>query len=454
MNYSAKRQLILQGKMSKVIISLSIPLMLNNFIQTVYNLTDTFWISRLGSLEVAAMTFVWPVIFLTISLGMGMSVAGTALISQYTGSCQYKEGKKIAGQLFSFSIIVSCSIAILGFFTTSYIIKAMGGKGSLLVLSSQYLSFMFFDVPPLFIFFVFSAIKQAQGDTISPMVFNVSSVILNVILDPIFIFTFKLGIKGAAIATVLSKVLFMIYMIYMLFKKSEGIYLQKKYLALSKSILKQIIKIGLPSSIGQSASAFGFIVLNIFVVSYGDSTLAAFGIGNRINSLILMPAMGIGSALAAIIGQNLGANQISRAKEAFRTGNLLTFIFMLLGSPFLIYYSESIIKIFSKDIEVISQGTIYLRLISTSLPFMGIFQVLIGTFQGSGHTMYTMFMDMGRLWGFRIPMILLFKYLTNWGPNVVWYAMVISNGLICVVGMALYLKGNWQQQVIQDEGLS
>ena len=161
------------------------------------------------------------------------------------------------------------------------------------------------------------------------MIINVSSAILNVILDPIFIFTFNLGMRGAAMATVISKVIFTLYMIYVLFSKSEDIYLKKNNLTLDKSILSQIIKIGLPSSIGQSASAFGFIILNIFVVSYGSATLAAFGIGNRINSLIMMPSMGIGSALATVIGQNLGANQVDRAKQGFKTACKITITFML-----------------------------------------------------------------------------------------------------------------------------
>ena len=451
MDYSSKRQLILQGKMSRVLIILAVPLMLNNLIQTLYSLTDTFWISKLGSIEVAAMTFVWPVNFLTISLGMGLSVAGTALIAQYAGCNQYKEAKMISGQLFSFSLILSFCIALLGYFATPTIIHAMGGRGDLATSSIAYLSIMFLDVPPLFLFFIFGSIKQAQGDTMSPMILNVASALLNVILDPIFIFTLGLGIRGAAMATVISKLIFTFYMTYILFKRSEGIYLQKRALSLNRTLLVQLIKIGLPSTIGHSASAFGFIILNIFVVSYGSSTLAAFGIGNRINSLILMPSMGIGSALATVIGQNLGANQIERAKEAFRTGTFLTMVFMVLCSPILIYYSREVIAIFSKDMEVITQGTTYLCLISATMPFMGLFNVLIGTFQGSGHTMYSMFMDMGRLWGLRIPLILLLKHLTDWGPNTIWYAMIVSNGLICIFGLSLYWKGDWHHRVIKEE---
>ncbi len=446
-----KRQMILNGKMSKVILTLALPIMFNNLFQSLYNLTDTYWISRLGSVEVAAMTFVWPVIFLMISVGMGISVAGTAIISQYIGSNRNKEARIVASQLFSFTVVISVFLTLLGFFAAPTILRLMRSTGELFEYSLDYLQIMYFDIPFLFIYFVFEAIKRSQGDTLTPMILSIFSVLLNMVLDPLFIFTFQWGIRGAAFATVLSKSVFSVYVIYTLFFGKSGIRLSRKYLRFKKDVLMQIIKVGLPATTGQSAAAFGFIILNVFVVAYGSSTLAAFGIGNRINSLAMMPVMGIGSALAAVIGQNLGAEQIQRAKTAFRTSLILSILFMSFGGLVLILYAQRIIALFTNDPEVLAQGTYYLQLICISIPFMAIFQVLVGTFQGSGHTIYAMFMDMGRLWGLRIPMILLFKHFTDWGSNAIWYAMILSNGIICVFGYLLYLKGDWQQQVFHKK---
>ncbi len=450
MSYSSKRELILEGKMKKVILTLALPIMFNNFIQTLYNLVDAFWVSKLGAIEFAATAFVWPVLFLIISLGVGMNVAGTALISQHIGANDKKNANVVAGQLFTISIIITLVFSAIGFFTTDKIVYLMGARGQLLNFSTQYLRIMFLDVPVLFVGFVFAAIRQGQGDTITPMIINVCSVVLNMILDPIFIFTLGMGIRGAAIATVLSKLIFAIYIIYFLLTKKEGVHIIPKYLRLKREILYKIIRVGLPASLGQAGAALGFIVLNSFVVSFGDYTLAAFGIGNRINSLVMMPAMGIGSALATVVGQNLGADKPDRAKQAFKTSVLMSITYMSIGGVILIFFAENVIGIFAKEREVIEQGTYYMRLIAASLPLMGIFQSLLGAFQGSGHTMYMMYLNMGRLWIIRIPMIILFKNYTLLGSKSVWFAMIISNFIICGVGLILYIKGNWQRKIVRN----
>jgi len=167
----------------------------------------------------------------------------------------------------------------------------------------------------------------------------------------------------------------------------------------------------------------------------------------------MMPAMGIGSALTSIVGQNLGADNIKRAKEAFKTSIVLSIGIMLLGGIILINIAEGTIRIFTDVSEVVSQSTYYLKLLAAALPLMGIFQVLIGLFQGSGHTVYSMIISMGRLWAIRIPMILIFKNFTDWGSQGVWYAMVSSNFIICCIGFGFYLMGNWQEKVIHDKVL-
>jgi len=455
MNFKEKQKLILEGNISKVILTLSAPIMFNNLVQTLYNLADTYWVSKLGTSQMASITLVFPVIFLTLSVGIGINVAGTALISQYVGSDQQRDATRVATQMFSFSVILSFILGILGYFSTPYIVRAMGGTGDVFTYSTQYLSIMFWEIPGMFLFLVYTSIKQGQGDTVTPMILNVMGVVLNIILDPIFIFTFGMGIRGAAIATVLSRMIFAIYAIYTLFAHKNGIYLDKRNLRLERKTLREIINIGLPASLGQSAAAFGFIILNGFVISYGAGTLAAFGIGNRINSLILMPVMGIGNSLSTIIGQNLGANKKDRAKLAFKAALKLSTIFMIAGGIILFTFSPNIVSIFVKDdLEVFRQGTEYLRLICAALPLMGIFQVFVGTFQGSGHTVYAMIMDMGRLWCLRIPMIMLFKKYTQWGSSGVWYAMVLSNALICFLGLAIYLSGKWEKQVIKKKALA
>ncbi len=455
MDYGEKRTMILRGPLVKTLVAMALPIMFNNFIQTLYSLVDTYWVgNRLGTAELAAIILVFPVLYFTLSLGMGVNVAGTALISQYIGSSNSVQAKKIAGQMLSFALLMAVSISLLGSVAAPFVLRGMGAKGDVFLYANQYLAIMIWELPALFAFFVFNAIRQGQGDTYTPMVLNVSGVVLNIALDPVCIILLGWGIRGVAIATVFSRSIFAIYAVYTLFTQANGIQLSFKDLRMERKTLSHLLRVGLPASLGQSFSAFGFIILNAFVINYGEDTLAAFGIGNRLSMMLIMPVMGIGTALATMVGQNLGADQLPRAKSSVKTAATLSVSTMALGGAFLYLVSPYVVGAFIKDdASVYQQSLEYTRLIAMTMPLMAVFQILIGTFQGSGHTMYAMLMDMGRLWILRIPMILLFGWLTELGSQGVWFAMIISNALICLFGWVMYLRGGWQKKVIfNDKG--
>lgn len=452
MNGQSKKELILKGDMYKVIITLAIPIMVNNLIQTLYNLADGVWVSKLGSTEFAATSFVWPVNFLFISLGIGISIAGTAILSQFIGAGEYKEANKYASQLIALSLCCSLIFAVVGYLITPFVVRAMGATGDLEIHSITYLRITFLDTPLVFLFFNFNSLMNSQGNTLTPTILSGISAILNVVLDPIFIFTFNMGVAGAAIATLLSKALLAGVIVYLMKNSSTMIKPSFKGFKFNKDIIRRILKVAIPSSVGQSGSALGFIVLNSFIASYGTATLAAFGMVNRITSLIMQPAMGVGAALTTIVGQNLGSNQLDRVKEGFIKALKFTIVFSVLGSIILIWQNEGIINFFMQskdDKEVISQGITFLNFISFSMPLMGIFSVLQGIFQGSGHTKYSMAMEIGRLWFVRLPMILAFKYFTNIGEEGIWFSMSFSNFIICIYGLWLYKKGHWKNKVIK-----
>src|SRR5690554_1376182 len=448
------RDRILHGNIRKVLLSLSLPIILGNAIQTIYEVVDMFWVSRLvnGDESVAAINFVWPLLFIAMAFGIGMNIAGTSIISQFVGLEKEKEAKAVAGQLISFSFLFSLALGLAGLLFGKVILAAVGAKGAMLEYGWEFLSVMFLGMPTMFVFFAFQSIKQGQGDTLTPMVLAGVSVLLNIGLDPLFMLTFNLGIGGAAWATVLSRALSALVGLYLLFGTNNGLRLGLTDLRFNAKILKKIIKVGMPAGFGQSVEGIGFMIMNIFVLSFGSQTIAAFGIGNRINSLILMPAMGIGAALAAVVGQNLGANQTKRAVEAVKQSILLSMTILAVGGVGMFIATPAIIGIFTDDPVVLEQGIYYLRLITVAIPLMGVFQSFVGCFQGSGHTVMAMVITSGRLWGLRIPLVLLLKNFTLLAEKSVWFAMVSSNLLICMIGLTLFLHGRWKQPVVdQDE---
>ena len=451
----SKKELILQGDIYKAIVILSFPIMINNLIQTLYNLADGIWVSRLGHVQFAATSFVWPVNFLFISIGFGLSIAATSILSQLIGADRIEDANEYASQIIGVSMVISIILAIVGYNLTPQIIKFMGASGDLKKYSTIYLRLTFIEIPFMFLFFNFNSIMNAEGNTVTPTKLSAISAIMNVVLDPLFIFGWKfipaMGIAGAAVATIISRAVLSIIGIFVIAKKDTVVKPSFKNFRFNRPMLNNILKVALPSSLGQSGSAMGFIILNKFIASYGDETIAAYGMVNRITSLIMQPAGGIGAALTSIVGQNIGAKQYQRVKDGFRKAIKFTVILGVLGGILLIVNDERVIGFFmgkSRNMEVFNQGIEYLKFSAAFTPLMGIFSVFQGVFQGSGHTKHSMIMEIGRLWFVRLPMILIFKHFSNLGPTGIWIAMSVSNLIVCLYGLYIYKKGDWMRNVV------
>ncbi len=455
-----KRILILEGSMRKAILTLSLPLMINNFIQTVYNLVDALWLGRLGAGEFAATTFVWPVIFFFITFGSGISVAGTSVMSQLIGSRRMKEAESYANQLLLIGLVLAAIVSVIGYTTTPLIVNAMGARDDLSVFSVAYLSVTFLGYPAVALAFVMQAILQAQGDTKSFTIISGISALLNMILDPIFIFSeipgiglpgFGLGVSGAALATILSQYSAALIGGFFLWRKSTEIRFSKASMTPDITKLKKLVRIGIPSIVGQSGTSLGFIVLNMFISSYGTATLAAYGLVNRITSLLIQPSMGIGAAIASIIGQNMGAGKVDRVRDCFKSAQRISLLFNLAGSILLFVFSKQLILLFinAKDAgRIMPDALEYIYYSLLIIPMMGSFSIFHGFFQGTGHTEYSMKMSVYRLWLTRIPMILLFGRLTSLGSSGIWISMLLSNVFANVYGFYHYRKENWLQRII------
>ena len=437
-----RRKLILEGNMYKVIWTLALPIMFNNFIQTVYNVTDTYFVSKLGGVEVAAISLVWPAIFLLISLNMGINTAGGAIISQYFGSGDYKKSKKLAGQLIWFVLMFSTFIGVIGYFGADWLVYTMGGRGRLLEEGTSYFKIISLGTPLISYSMAFTSIRQGEGDTTSPMLLSIISVTINIILDPIFIFVLGMGVKGAAIATLIARGVLCIIATYQLFVKNHIMKMRIVDIKPQKWMLSEIIKKGIPLSLGTSTTAFGFMVLNTFIVSYGEGAMAAFGIGNRITSIIFMPAMGIGGAVSTIVGQNLGGGRLDRIKEVFKKSISIIIGISIPGTIFMWWNANRFVRIFVQDSEIMSMGEYYLKIISLTIVCMGTFQIIIGIFQGISQSKKAMTLSMVRLWGIRIPLIILFSLISSWEERSVWYAMLASNYIGMGIAIIMFKMTN------------
>lgn len=453
MKAAAKNQEeILHGNLWKAMLALSVPVIINSFLQNMYNLTDTYWLAKLGTDQLAAINLVTPVQNIVLNFGTGVTVAGSVLISQYIGAGEKKQALSMANQIFVCAVGFSLVCAAVCFLCTPGIVRWMGADGAIFRYAVTYLRTVIWDMPFLFMVNIFSAIHQAQGDTVTPMLLNLAGILFNMFLDPFLIVTCQMGVVGAALATVLAKMLPAAAAFCLLLRKSEPVRLDKSLMGLKWEKVKLILRIGLPTAIGGSAMQFGFLLMSRNVFVYGSQAMAAYGIGNKVNSLITLPSNGLGSAVATIVGQNMGAGQIRRAEKGYRISLVISMVFLFAGGMILSRkaVSTAIVSIFSADDpQVTAMAADFLSIMAFWCFANGVNNSTNGLFQGTGHTEITMAMDAARLWIFRFATLWFCEEILHMGVRSVWYSVVVSNGISAAVLFLLYLTGIWKKPRIQ-----
>lgn len=445
------RELILNGSIVTAILSISIPVVINSFLQTMYNLTDTYWLGHIGSDQLAAINLVSPMQNIVINFGTGITVAGSVLISHYIGAKQDKNARNMATHIFICAMIFAFLCAGICFFATPAIVKWLGADSIIFEYSKTYMQVVILDMPLLFTINVFTSIYQAQGDTVHPMYLNFLGIVINMILDPLFMKILGLGVFGAALATLLSKLPPAVIALFVLTRKKSPIHFTFKGFKFDKEKISNIVKVGLPTAIGGSTMQLGFLLMSRNVYVYGAKAMAAYGIGNKVNGLITLPATGIGSATATIVGQNMGAKQPERAKEGYLLARHMSMIFLFIGGMILSrpFISRSVVSIFTSDTEVIPMAAKFLSIMAFWCFTNGMHNATSGLFQGTGHTEVTMAIDATRLWVFRFLSLYIMQNILHMGVDSIWYCVVISNGISASILYVLYKTGLWRKSKIK-----
>lgn len=447
---------MLEGSILQAVLLLAVPVMINSFIQSLYNLTDTFWLGKIGTDNQAAITLVSPLQSILINFGAGITTAGAILIAQYLGARDDRQANEMANHICICSLGFSLVCAAVCWLITPGIVSWLGARGVIYEYGISYLRIVVLDMPFLFAINLFTSVKQAQGDTLRPMLLNLLGVVINMILDPLFLMVFHMGIGGAALATMAAKIPGAVIALTVLSRPGQLIQLNFKNFHFDKSKLMAIVKIGLPTAIGGSTMQLGFLLMTKNVHAYGEAATTAYGIGNKINGVITLPASGIGSALSTIAGQNFGASQISRVKKSFhislRVGTVFLFIFgMLLSRRFI---AEPMVRFFTSDARVIPMATDFLSIMAFWCWTNAFYNVSQGLFQGCGHTVVTMAVDASRIWVFRFLTLWFCSQVLDMGVESIWYSVVASNGISAAILYGLYWTGIWKKRHVQLEKTS
>jgi putative MATE family efflux protein len=443
------------GSILRALISLSIPLILTNILQSAYNLTDTFWVGRLGSEAVSAVSLSFPIIFIMISLGMGLAIAGSILVAKAKGAQNNEELAHIATQTVFSVVSFSVLLSIIGYFLTPKIVGIMKVEPAVYNDAVSYLKISFLGMTPMFIFIVFQSLMKSIGEVKLPLYIVLSTVLLNLILDPFFIFGWHSfagnGVKGAAIATVFTQLLAAVISIYYLLKGHKGVRINLRDYTPDKVVIKTLIKLGFPVSVEQISRSVGIFVMLFLVTGFGTMALASYGIGSRILSFIIIPVFGLGMATSTLVGQNLGAQKPDRVKKTIKLSLYIAFGIMSIFGLLTFLFASSVAHFFiPNEPETIKQSAVFIRYIAVSFGFMGILIVLIGAFRGAGKTKLSMSLTIFSVWIVRFPLAYMLSEFTEMKEIGIWISYPTTNIVTALVGLALLFKYHWLQNETQS----
>lgn len=439
-----------RGSVSGKLLRLAWPVMAAQLLNTLYNLADAFWLGKVGRQALVAPTISMHVVFVAVALAMGLGGAGTTLVAQFRGAGNPERARKAGGQTFMLLGGISLILGLAGFLFTPLILRLLNTPPDALTETRTYMRWIFAGLPLMFPFFVYQGISTGLGNTMGPLQVSLVTVVLNVILDPLLIFGAgpvpAMGVTGAAVATVFCHGLASAIGTARLFRGLEGFRLSLRTLRPEGATIARLLSIGLPISLGQAATSLGFTAMIGIVNSFGSSVTAAFGVGNRIIHLALVPAMGLSQANAAAVGQCLGAGLPERAERSTLRALLIIGLIMLPATVPMFFFGGAISRIFVDDPAVMEIGRTMFRITTPSVFAFGFVTVLFGGFQGSGFTLPVMVLNIARLWVLRIPLAYLLASRAGMGRDGLWWAMFASNTLTALAGGAWFSTGSWKRK--------
>jgi len=446
------------GPLARNLFTVAWPVMISSLLQTLYNLADSFWLGKLGKSALVAPTVTMQISFIAFAFAMGLGLGGSTLVSQYKGAGRPREMARAGAQTLLLLAGTGLALMLIGLALARPMLQVLQTPADAFDGTLVFLRWMMIGVPFTFVFFVYSGISTGLGDSLAPLRINLITVALNAAIDPILIFGFgpipRMGVAGAAIATCACQGLSAALGLWRLFRSDRGFRLQRDDLRWDRAMAARVLKIGVPMSLGQAGTALGFTLMIGVVNAFGSAVTAAFGVGNRIINMALVPSIGLSQACGTAVGQNLGACRPDRAERSVWIGAGMLTVILLPVCTLTFFFGAPISRAFIADPEVVQYSRDLFRITSFSVFAFGFVMVLLGAFRGSGYTVPVMVLNIARLWALRIPGAWLLAKAGHMGPAGLWWSMCISNLVVAIAAMIWFATGTWKHSAIAERGIA
>ena len=441
------------GNEGRLILKFAIPMLLGNVFQQLYNVVDSVVVGKyIGKEALAAVGTSSPIIFLLVSFIIGVTMGFTIVVSQYFGAKQLENVKRAINTLYIFMFFTSLVVSAAGIMLSGYIFRMIDLDPAIVPDAMIFLNIFLSGLIFLFGYNGTSAILRGLGDSRTPLYFLVGSVVLNIILDLIFVPVFHWGVAGVAFATVISEACAFVSQIIYLNRYHQVVKFSFRDMKFDREIFRKSIRIGLPTGFQQTFVAAGMVALYWIVNQHGIDANAAYSAAGRIDNFAAMPAMSFAVALSTFVGQNMGANRPDRVKAGLRATLIMTGIVSLVISLITVLFGNTLMHIFTNDAVVISIGGDYLRIIGSFYILFSIMFTINGLLRGAGDTLVPMFISLFSLWLIRIPVAWYLSQKNALGVDGIWWSIPAGWLAGVVLYYIYYRMGYWKKKAVVKYG--
>ncbi|MEA5040205.1 MAG: MATE family efflux transporter [Clostridiaceae bacterium] len=435
-----------QGVIWKEILMFSLPLMLGNLFQQFYNTVDCIVVGNfVGKEALAAVGATSSIINTLVGFFMGMATGAGVVISQYFGAKDEPHLQKAVHTTVSLTLLMGVGFTALSMVLTVPLLRFMKTPADVFGEAKTYLIIYFAGMLGLMLYNMGSGILRAVGDSRRPLYFLILCSILNVVLDLLFVAVFRMGVAGAAYATILAQFISAGLIWYILWRSKECYRFRPKEIALDRDITRFIFRVGLPAGLQQAVTAFSNVFVQSYINAFGSASMAGWSSYARIDPFVLLPMQSISLACTTFVGQNVGAGQLKRSEKGTRQSMYLSWGLTVVLSALLYIFCRPIISVFNRDPDVVYYGTLFIRLMSPFYVLCCVNQIYAGALRGAGDAKAPMFMMLGSFVVFRQ----IYLYVgTKFIHGIEFVALGYPVGwLLCSILMYIYYRrGNWRMK--------
>ncbi|HLR89316.1 MAG TPA: MATE family efflux transporter [Balneolaceae bacterium] len=436
------------GNVLRQMITFSLPIMLTNLLQTSYQFIDTLWVGNLiGANALGAVAISSTVLFSVLALILGVNSATLTILSQQKGMGNEEGLQKYLNAFVVILFLMSLVIGVAGYFLAEPLLRLLSTPDVMLQPAKTYLQINFIGIFFLIGYNFIGTVLRAVGDSKTPLQFVLAAVMLNALLDPLFIAGFGWGIEGAAYATVLSQGLALSFGLFIIFRNRAVPFKRPTLPGREESFL--ILKLGIPSALQMLVISAGMMAIMSVVNSMGEHVVAGFGAAQRLESILLIPSLALGSAVNSMSGQNIGIHKWDRVTLITRYAMIINTVVMLVIAFLLVLSADFGVGLFLDHEASRSFGAQYLRTIAFFFPFLGVNFVLNGIVRASGAMVQVLVLNLISFWILRYPLTYLFSYW--WGEAGIGLGMAASFVLSSVVAALYYRYGKWKELVLFEK---